>query len=998
MGQLAYYWGLRLRAVNSVLDIDGGSYGASWVWNNTNFATSGQNRGAVFYDYNDTYYFVDPNGSSRTNEFLALKMRGDTNGNYNDNNGWWTHDPYGYGWGKPHGSFRSLEVSTSGNFSTEPAMFRIHQWGSGAAEFWKPQGTTLFLRETPGGGGSWFTRFYVQRYVETNESMRAPIFYDSDNTGYYVNAAGDSVLGGIYTNGGTHYINTWNNGTIYIRSSQGDGGIYGRGNSGQFQYQLYGDGGGNWGFLNGVWASWDLRKNNGGGLYLNNQSTYYMDGYTSYMGRVYGTADMRSPIYYDLDNTGYYVDPNGTSRIGGIQIGGADAGSTGNQIRFYGLSGDAAGSYNHAAIIERLWRNSDESELLIFKGNDPDTGGIHDRVRIAATGRVVFHSWNTYGDVDGYISSVGTGNIDGSGYFYGSEFHVPGDIRTPIMYDRNNTGYYNDPDGTSRYNYVVPNRIKLVNNVNYEPRWDFTAYVVEAQHWYGNNGSMTMYMGESGNTIQVPGSGGIRPQIMYDYSDTTYYTDPNSESNMVVTRTALRAKQGMAGYGGGSWFDDFSNTPVTSMTFGQDKYTGGPSGTWWFQLNMRHNNGSNNWGTQLAYGWEDNANRFFSRNVQGGSWSGWVEYANTNNFGSLGLLTTGNYTGTLDGRYFFDYGFTTGYPGTNADGMPGNRSAFTYSNAAPLTGCIAHFGASGYGIQLNGDYYGDSFSLRSRNGDNGTWRPWKRMLTDYNYSSYAVIINGWHGNLYHNTDGRIYSTIVYDTNDSGYYSDPNGGCRFAYTNTNGGFSQSNTQFQFNVNRGGYCGSLDSGNMQPYSQSNNSAFFSFHKAGYYAVNMGLDADNVIRIGGWSASSNRWQLDPSGNMYAAGNVVAYSSDERLKENITTIPNALDMLKELRGVYFDWKDFVDDLGFNPIDRHDIGVIAQEVEKVIPQAIKPAPFDALGDGKSISGEHYKTVQLEKIIPVLIQSVKEQQEIIENQNKQIEELKEMVYQILNKK
>jgi hypothetical protein len=162
-------------------------------------------------------------------------------------------------------------------------------------------------------------------------------------------------------------------------------------------------------------------------------------------------------------------------------------------------------------------------------------------------------------------------------------------------------------------------------------------------------------------------------------------------------------------------------------------------------------------------------------------------------------------------------------------------------------------------------------------------------------------------------------------------------------------------------------------------------------------MGLDGDNWIRIGGWSMSNNRWQLNASGDMYAAGNVVAYSSDERLKENITTISDALSMLKQLRGVYFDWKEMVDSLGFNPIDRHDIGVIAQEVEKVIPQAIKPAPFDALGEGKSISGQHYKTVQLEKIVPVLIQSVKEQQEIIEKQNKEIEELKTMVYKILNK-
>jgi hypothetical protein len=155
-----------------------------------------------YYSSDSTGYYMDPSERSVVNEIGALKMRADSNGNYSDNNGWWIHDVYGQGWGKPHGSFRTLEVSTSGNFSTEPAMFRIHQWGSGAAEFWKPQGTTLFLRETPlstGGGkhGNWFTRFYVDRYIESEEDMRAPIFYDSNNTTYRVDPNGSSRLSSL---------------------------------------------------------------------------------------------------------------------------------------------------------------------------------------------------------------------------------------------------------------------------------------------------------------------------------------------------------------------------------------------------------------------------------------------------------------------------------------------------------------------------------------------------------------------------------------------------------------------------------------------------------------------------------------------------------------------------------------------------------------------------------------------------------------------------------
>jgi len=100
---------------------------------------------------NNTAFYTDPASTS-----LLNKLRVDGNSSLA---GHWGHDPYGYGWGAPYASFRNLEVSSSGNYTNEPAMLRIHQWGSGAAEFWKPQGTDLYLRETPGGGGGWFTRF-----------------------------------------------------------------------------------------------------------------------------------------------------------------------------------------------------------------------------------------------------------------------------------------------------------------------------------------------------------------------------------------------------------------------------------------------------------------------------------------------------------------------------------------------------------------------------------------------------------------------------------------------------------------------------------------------------------------------------------------------------------------------------------------------------------------------------------------------------------------------
>ena len=86
--------------------------------------------------------------------------------------------------------------------------------------------------------------------------------------------------------------------------------------------------------------------------------------------------------------------------------------------------------------------------------------------------------------------------------------------------------------------------------------------------------------------------------------------------------------------------------------------------------------------------------------------------------------------------------------------------------------------------------------------------------------------------------------------------------------TGGSYTWTSTNY-FQSNLGAYSGSLSSPPLQAYATGGNSAFMSFHRSGSYAVNFGLDADNVLRIGGWSASANRWELDMSGNNSIAGN---------------------------------------------------------------------------------------------------------------------------------
>ena len=134
-------------------------------------------------------------------------------------------------------------------------------------------------------------------------------------------------------------------------------------------------------------------------------------------------------------------------------------------------------------------------------------------------------------------------------------------------------------------------------------------------------------------------------------------------------------------------------------------------------------------------------------------------------------------------------------------------------------------------------------------------------------------------------------------------------------------------------------------------------------------------------GFYYNNNTWRVywDGSGNQINTGNVSAYASDERLKSNVKAIPNARKMLRQIDGVYFDWDlEECNKWGFNP-PANDIGLLAQRVQKIVPEAVHPAPFDIdpLAGG-SKSGKNYLTVQYEKLVPLLTQTSNEHDEIID--------------------
>ena len=128
-------------------------------------------------------------------------------------------------------------------------------------------------------------------------------------------------------------------------------------------------------------------------------------------------------------------------------------------------------------------------------------------------------------------------------------------------------------------------------------------------------------------------------------------------------------------------------------------------------------------------------------------------------------------------------------------------------------------------------------------------------------------------------------------------------------------------------------------------------------------LGVDNDDNVQMGslgiGTAASGT------AGEIRATDNITGYySSDSRLKENITNIPNALDRVSKLKGVRFDWcEEYIKERGGEDgyfIKKHDTGLIAQDVLQVLPEVVREKKDGYLG------------VQYDKLVGLLVEAIKE--------------------------
>ena len=674
-------------------------------------------------------------------------------------------------------------------------------------------------------------------------------------------------------------------------------------------------------------------------------------------GSLSAIADMRAPIFYDSNDTAYFLDPNSTSvlatvRASYIQFSSGNEAITLNngsylmlrdpQARVGIYIGGNADQNNYYDNTNQYFRDRSSVQYATIAASGMYAARFYDYNNTAyyvdpASGSNVFGEFSVNQNASGgirLISTTGTqslwirtgydgaptpsvsatnvqfqssGSSGGSFTFYsgntlaltvnGDYAQGGGSLRAPIFYDSNNTGYYVDAASTSNLNVLqLQGSITAINGytpansaIRLTPNLHLNALAGSAVILNWDNGTtsgLTFRIGNGAGSdvFTTYANGAVYASIIYDISNSGYYIDPASTSLTNI----MAVGQGLAVFDLSTVASDpYGLVGVTRRTDANYSYYG-LTRAGQHAMGMGIDTGNNFWiGGLSGAGYNS---------VRGSTW--------------LSVTTAGNVTAPVDMRspIFYDSNNTAYYLD------PASRSIL--SNISVISG------ATECGIRFRGD----TLDFVGRFSD---------YMSLYNQTSAGEfkIFNAGYAylNVYGENAASWRAPIFYDSNDTGYYVDPNTTAT-SFRGRGQIFLGPNTSSRY-LRLGGDGGATDHSTV---STSNG--------------NLHIDAQSGFNL--YLAWYNTSTVNVGGSLTANGNITAYS-DIRIKDNIETIPSALDKLDKIRGVTYTRTDRDDK------ERRYAGVIAQEIEQVLPEAI-------------FENEEYKSVDYNATIGLLIEAVKE--------------------------
>ena len=768
-------------------------------------------------------------------------------------------------------------------------------------------GDDLYLRRTVNGTAQTWRRFWHNgdSTISASGDFRAPIFYDSNDTAYYVDPASTSNLyrvsafNALSLVGGAPFVLTGSGATpdnsTGARLTENYGPLWNLSDS----------------------ATWHHQVINGSML------CGFLAGGTNWgSGKVVANGDMRAPIFYDFNNTAYYLDPNGTTNLWSVQLNDQTSNvNHGSTLSFTAVNPGDIADYRKFVINQGNWGGS---HLLRFGWRDGTFPNPHLYVE---------------GGFGSAYDVLGLDGLNKITYAYNQ-------LRTPITYDLNDTGYYVDPNYISQFWRINAADYIYTSSDVYGRRFidiDNQSFLVDP------SGTSNL----SGLTVANTINGSITGNADTVDGRHASYFYPNVTDNGYATGDISGNTAHQRLWGTDSVQDMFAFNQPTEVEYSTDGvnwiattcppdvFDGKIYGEWG---GMSMNVGNNIGGWRFVrMTWRNFGYRFFSHFTLAHSTNGhsfnFVFYKSdlNGNFSSEAFRMNGisswpgytfvkheNVSGwwdTRDIRIVFELNHSSGFPGNPINvghiGLMGSYGGFNrvfdWNASREVTFLGASVRAPIYYDQNNTAYYVDPANI-------------------------TQLVSLTASDIISNIDIR--TPIFRDLNDTSFYVDPAG---FSFLSSvslgaqtwrsditwNGGVNVNvNSESSFDVYSGGTCQIWDTTSGAPFLK--------------------CTAGTNVEIG--QAGSRG--LYVFGAITASGNVTAFS-DIRVKDNVEQIGGALDRLQAIRGVTYTRNDLEDK------ERRYAGVIAQEIEAVLPEAV----FDS--DGK-------KSVDYNATIGLLIEAIKE--------------------------
>ena len=238
---------------------------------------------------------------------------------------------------------------------------------------------------------------------------------------------------------------------------------------------------------------------------------------------------------------------------------------------------------------------------------------------------------------------------------------------------------------------------------------------------------------------------------------------------------------------------------------------------------------------------------------------------------------------------------------------------------------------------------------------------------------------------YSSQSAILYSTssmrtpIFYDSDDTGYYCNPNGTSNLNVVGVQRAYA-------------GY----DAGVTNSFSCSD--WFRSSGSTGWY--NASYTGGIYMEDSTWVRVYNSKAFYVGNAIAATGNITAYYSDERLKTKISGIENAIEKVRKLNGFYYIENDLAKSFGYNNKNKQ-VALSAQSVQSVLPEAVSLAPFDIqtdefTGEITSKTGENYLTVDYSRLVPLLVEAIKEQDKEVVDLHAKVARLESLISKLID--